>query len=368
MLHRDVEPAFDPSACLEIMWAAVAELGAEACPPFAARFTDNALAFFKRWSLAQASLLQHVRHIGTPSVGKSLLGEEVADKELSVAVCRENKRSLPTYSEEERVEREMGLQSGQLNVHVRSWRTPLIEVQPTSCLSATWTILYNGDALVALTMSPFLTFCTARSRSVVRSYADLAKGAYASPAGGVRVPVAPAAAGPAAAALAIAARPLKPSGFTCHSEHEQDTCILFLEQVPVFAEEPVTHPLLSLGTAKVQAYTEAALLSDVAETRTLLYERARAIALSGHCTYFARRPLVGVASLRGRGRSWLSQNAQRATSARQICLRGVFGVGEGFVRWITQVTKARFQNAQRTVCAFQNAQRTTSARTRSPMR
>lgn len=275
----DDQLAFDPSACSQVLWEAVEELAVEARPPFAARFSDGALAFFNRWSLGQASLMQHIRDIGSTTVGPSLFGGDVADADLSVAVSREVGQALPARIASERVERNTGLQSGQLNVHVRSWRTPIVDVQPSWCLSATWLILYDGASLVSPSSAPFKTSWTARPRSVVLSYADLAKRLYATR--GDQEPGRPAAVGRLTAALSRAARPLQQQGCTHHSEHDQDSCILFLEQAAVFVDNLMSHSSLSMGTAKLDAYAEAALLSGDEEARALLLGRARSIAKTG---------------------------------------------------------------------------------------
>ncbi|KAK1865007.1 hypothetical protein I4F81_007543 [Pyropia yezoensis] len=78
----DDQLAFDPSACSQVLWEAVEELAVEARPPFAARFSGGALAFLDRWSLGQASLMQHIRDIGSTTVGPSLFGGDVADADL----------------------------------------------------------------------------------------------------------------------------------------------------------------------------------------------------------------------------------------------------------------------------------------------
>lgn len=82
----------------------------DARPPFAARFSDGAVAFLDRWSLGQASLLQHIRDIGSSTVGPLLFGGDVADVDLSVAVSREVGHTLPARTASERVERNTGLQ------------------------------------------------------------------------------------------------------------------------------------------------------------------------------------------------------------------------------------------------------------------
>lgn len=154
--------------------------------------------------------------MGSTTVGPSLLCGEVADNDLSEAVFRTIARTLSTHAAEERVERNTCLQSGQLNVHVRPWRTPIVVLQPTWCLSATWAILFDGAALVAPPTAPFVSSSTARSRSVARSYAYLAQRLYTTAS--VREPDRPAVGGRLEAALSTAARPLKPQGFTHQSE------------------------------------------------------------------------------------------------------------------------------------------------------
>lgn len=77
------------------------------------------------------------------------------------------------------------------------------------------------------------------------------------------------------------ARPLHQQDFTHHSEHDQDTCILFLEQSAVFVDKLISHSSLSTETAKLDAYTKAALFSGGEEARALLFERARSIANTG---------------------------------------------------------------------------------------
>lgn len=284
--HSDAQLVFDPSRLLTMMWAAVAELGVEARPPFAARFTDDASAFLNRWSLAQASLLRHVRDVGTTTVGRSLLGADVADKELCDAVWREIRPSLPFATVEERAPRNTGVLSGMVNVHVRSWRTPIIDVRPMWCLAATWTIPYLGGALVAPQSSPFLAASTSCTRRAVRSYADLAKMAYLSQAGKKLGPGTAVEAGPASGVQTFATKPGgMPSGGTMHSEHDQDSCICFLEQVSVFPEQLFAHPLLSLGPAKKEPYAEAAALTDAAAARS--WRSGLAISLcAAQCLFF----------------------------------------------------------------------------------
>lgn len=140
-------------------------------------------------------------------------------------------------------------------------------------------ILYDGAALVALSMAPFVTSWTARSSSVVRSYAHLAKRFDATTSD--QEPGRPAAEGRLSTALSRPARPLDQQGFTHFSEHDPDSCILFLEQAAVSGDKLMSHLSLTMGTAKLDAYAEAALLSGYEKARALLLGRTRSIAKTG---------------------------------------------------------------------------------------
>lgn len=278
--ERDDHLVFDPAAMMRMLWTAVGHLGVEARPPFASRFSGVAAYFLDQWMQAQTCLLQHVRDIGSTVVGTSLFGAKVADVELSVAVRREVGQSLPYRTAEERVSRLSGLSSGLVNVHVRSWRTAIIDVRPRWCLSATWMILFAGGGLVAPSSSPFSALSTARSRSVARSYADLAKRLYATDsARGRRLQHTGNSADASGARAGASRSGAGAVSSTLHSEHDQDSVIIFLEQVSVFVQKLVDHPLLSLGALKRRAFADAAAVADNAEARALLVQRVDEIAV-----------------------------------------------------------------------------------------
>lgn len=132
----DDQLGFDASAGSQVLWEAVEELAVEAQPPVAARFSNETLST-DRSSLGQASLMQHIRQSKSSTVGPSLFGDGVADVDLSAAASWEVGHTLTARTASTRDERNAGLESGQLNVHLPSWRTPIIDVQPTWCLSAT---------------------------------------------------------------------------------------------------------------------------------------------------------------------------------------------------------------------------------------
>lgn len=73
--------------------------------------------------------------------------------------------------------------SGLRNLLVRSWRTPMLVFHPKCCLSAAWSLLYEGAALVSEISSPYLLTQNSAVRHVVRSYADMSKAVMAADRG-----------------------------------------------------------------------------------------------------------------------------------------------------------------------------------------